>query len=181
MRRLAITCVLCLLFTFALTACKDGTADADAADTDYTGMLTDLSGMSGTSDTQTSDEDDLGFTLSNDDPNFTGLDLNNEPGESEPVTVSSEPVYIERGGYAYELDPQTLQIIDVPLDINTHLPISQEAEPESVVSDTPDVEDEPTPSIEVTPEPIITPIPSTVSTPTETTKYPNTGIFLEDD
>ena len=99
-------------------------------------------------------EDSIDFNLSREDsPEFTeGLDS----------VVSVEPMYVERDGYAYQLDPATLQPINQPLDPETYEPVDivKEApvEEEVAVVDSPSAEE-----------------------PTESTKYPNTGIFLEDD
>lgn len=97
------------------------------------------------------------------------------PAEDSPNQgVAPTDMFVEKDGYAYRLDPATLEPIDIPLDPITHEPI--EGEKPIVPSS------EPTPTTGVavsTPEETVT-TPSRVA-PTEGTKYPNTGIFLEDD
>ena len=77
-----------------------------------------------------------------------------------------EPLYIEMDGYAYELDPITFEPIDVPLDPITRLPVNAEVDDAVLVDEVDDNFYEEHPSAEE---------------PTEETKYPNTGIFTEDD
>lgn len=109
--------------------------------------------------------------LPEDDIDF-GLEPVQDPEFSEVPDASAEPVqeddalYIEQDGYAYRLDPATLEVIDEPLDPVTHEPI-ETVEPEVV--ETPEVSAE---SEADTP---------TRTEPTEENRYPNTGMFLEDD
>lgn len=106
-------------------------------------------------------EEDISFDLEEPQaPVFSEQDQEAPPAD--------EDLYIERDGYAYKLDPATLEPIDIPLDPVTKEPI------EAV-----DVLDDAAP----VPEDIIEmpEFPVTAVEPTEEIKYPNTGIFLEDD
>ena len=109
-------------------------------------------------------EEELEFELGTSYPT-EGIDLSDVPsyngGITPPETV--EPMYIEKDGYAYQLDPATLQPMEQALDPVTHEPVTMD------LSDI-DYEEVETPEES----------PSAVE-PTEDNKYPNTGIFLEDD
>lgn len=111
--------------------------------------------------------------LPEDDIDF-GLEPVQDPEFSEVPDASAEPVqeddalYIEQDGYAYRLDPATLEVIDEPLDPVTYEPIT--------------VDEEITP--ETTEEPVVEEVQEDTPTrtePTEENRYPNTGMFLEDD
>lgn len=101
-----------------------------------------------------------------------------EAGQAVPVEqtpsqeVTPTDMFVEKDGYAYRLDPATLEPIDIPLDPITHEPI----EGEKPVVPTP----APTPDIDVDELEGLPSTPSGVA-PTDDTKYPNTGVFLEDD
>ena len=124
----------------------DGAGDQQSgSDTPY---MTDMPGTA----QDTAQPSSLDFSLDASAPAFSNVDLSNTQGDADPVP---EALYIERDGFSYALDPDTLQVIDTPLDPVTHEPV-EEIEPE--------------------PEPE----PSAIE-PTEENKYPNTGIFLEDD
>lgn len=103
-------------------------------------------------------EDQLSFGLTKPEtPTFQeGL----TDGDTAPLPQGESEMYTEIDGYAYRLDPATMEPVGGPLDRITHEPV--------VISDTVAMPEETTqsPSQEV---------------PTEDTKYPNTGIFLEDD
>lgn len=92
------------------------------------------------------------------------LEFELSPSEDPNFSEVQEAQYVYEGGYAYLVDPATSEVIDTPLD-----PVSKEPAvlpPE--VSATP----------EVVEEFVQTP---TREEPTDVNKYPNTGIFLEDD
>lgn len=93
---------------------------------------------------------------------------------SEHVTPAA--MFVERNGYVYRLDPATLEPIDIPLDPITHEPIEGE---KPVVSSLEPVSPPASDVIEDKLEEA--PIMPSGVTPTDETKYPNTGIFLEDD
>lgn len=99
------------------------------------------------------------------------------PAEDSPNQgVAPTDMFVEKDGYAYRLDPATLEPIDIPLDPITHEPIEGQ---KPIV---PSLEPAPTSTPDVvvdTPEEASA-TPSGVA-PTDDTKYPNTGIFLEDD
>lgn len=79
------------------------------------------------------------------------------PGPTVPDTVG--PMYVEQDGLTHLMDPATLQPTGGPLDPTTKEPLqSQQDEEAANQDDSPSAEE-----------------------PTEDTKYPNTGIFLEDD
>lgn len=116
-------------------------------------------------------EDQLSFGLSHP----TAPDFQDDiPGSDVGVGDSSstaQPVgdmYTEVDGYAYRLDPATMTPVGDPLDVITHEPVVL-----TDVSETGDGDggkDAPTQELSPSQE-----------VPTEDTKYPNTGIFLEDD
>lgn len=107
-------------------------------------------------------EDQLSFGLTKpEDPGFNE-DLVSSVQGHEPMPVGD--MYTEIDGYAYLLDPATLEPTGGPLDTLTHEPV--------VLSDE---------KSEVSTEPPVMDITPSSETPTEQTKYPNTGIFLEDD
>ena len=132
--------------------------------------------------------DDLDFDLSKDNedqPEFEDafLESDNSSASSENAS-DAEPMYIERDGYAYQIDPATLDVIDVPLDPITHEPVLETGDIDVELPEVP-----PAPGYDVS-ESIIdkeennqeqTVDTPSAETPTEDTKYPNTGIFLEDD
>lgn len=111
-------------------------------------------------------------------PNF-GLDMDNtqmggdidfglqSPGDPDfdnvPVGSYDDGLYTIEDGFAYALDPATLDKVGPPLDPVTHEPVG-----EGPVVEEPPVEE---PLVE---EPTIEP-------PPEEIKLPNTGMFLEDD
>lgn len=100
-------------------------------------------------------------------PNFDNMTL---------TPAASEPLYTFEDGYAYLLDPDTLQKTGGPLDPVTKEPIEQEpaGEPGEEAG-----EGEPTDPAE--PEtPGETEEPPAAEIPEEV-KLPNTGVFLEDD
>lgn len=109
-------------------------------------------------------EDDLDFGLEPvQNPEFSDV-----PDASAEPVQEQEALYIEQDGYAYRLDPATLEVIDEPLDPVTYEPIT--------------VDEEPTP--EPTEESVVEEVQDDTPTrtePTEENRYPNTGMFLEDD
>ena len=139
-------CILCVsLMAFALSGCSA-----------ITGLLqrNEESEPAPTEDIQVGvPEEDISFDLEEPStPVFSEQDVTEAPAQ--------EDLYIERDGYAYKLDPATLE------------PTKEPIEATNVVNDTaPAPED----SVQM-PE-----FPVTAVEPTEEIKYPNTGIFLEDD
>ena len=122
-------------------------------------VVSDMSGLVQPSQSTMGASDDLKFELEKPrDPGFIeGIDLSDVPGHDPQIGSDLHipaPMYIEQNGCAYQLDPATLQPIGGPLDLVTHEPIAES----EIILDTPS-------AVEPTPE----------------TKYPNTGIFLEDD
>lgn len=109
-------------------------------------------------------EEDLQFSLSPDD---------GTPEFGEVTGSTGGALYIERDGYAYQLDPATLDVIDIPLDPVTKDPVTiataqpSEVPEQNVSSEVMDVE---------TPDTSFTRVP-----PTEANKYPDTGIIWEGD
>lgn len=74
-------------------------------------------------------------------------------------SIAEDDLFVVDGDYAYRLDPHTLEKVGGPLDPVTHEPVEVKEQPQ------PDADVE-TPS---------------ATEPTDETKYPNTGIFVEDD
>ena len=122
--------------------------------------------------TTTQQTTDLSFDLqATPDPEFSETDDLTGMEYSTGSLLDATPLYIERDGYAYRLDPSTLEPIDVPLDPVTHEPVDVVSTSDDGVegeegAEVAEVDVEYSPSAEA---------------PTEDTKYPNTGIFLEDD
>lgn len=116
-------------------------------------------------------EDELDFDMqAGDTPVFgdVGDPVENTVDESD--ASNSEDLYIEKDGYAYRLDPVTLDPIDQPLDPVTKEPVAnyEQNQNQNIISDSSDENGIPSET------------PSAVA-PTDENKYPNTGIFLEDD
>lgn len=114
-------------------------------------------------------EDQLSFGLSHPTaPDFQddipGSDMG--VGDSSSTAQPVGDMYTEIDGYAYRLDPATMTPVGDPLDVITHEPV--------VLADTSEAGDGEgdAPTQELSPSQEV---------PTEETKYPNTGIFLEDD
>lgn len=109
-------------------------------------------------------EEELQFSLSPDD---------STPEFGKVTGSTGGALYIERDGYAYQLDPATLDVIDIPLDPVTKDPVTiataspSEVPEQNVSSEVMDVE---------TPDTSFTRV-----SPTETNKYPDTGIIWEED
>ena len=101
--------------------------------------------------------DELSFDLQQpEEPTFE------ETENLDSISDSIGPMYIERDGYAYQLDPVTMTPIEQPLDPVTYEPVTLESTEEDEGSEVVDNS-------------------ASAEEPTEDTKYPNTGIFEEDD
>ena len=110
-------------------------------------------------------EDSLDFTIDSSVPDFS--EDSSEVDESTGSEIGTgNTLYSIVGEYAYALDPETLQPVGDPLDPVTHEPVQEFSSLDPTVQ--PENEPVPESSIEI-------------ETPTEVNKYPNTGIFLEDD
>lgn len=105
------------------------------------------------------------------DPEFSDI----EEGTAAPLQ-ESDALYVEQDGYAYRLDPATLEPVGGPLDPVTHEPISLESE--TVATPAPEQS-----SVSAQPELGETSDKDTPTRtePTQDNRYPNTGVFLEDD
>ena len=103
-------------------------------------------------------EESLTFTLTTDDtPEFGEIDFDESGG-----------MYVERDGYAYRLDPATLDVIDVPLDPVTKEPVDLNISVDPVPEDSADVSSSATTNS------------ATRVPPTDANKYPSTGLLLEE-
>lgn len=175
---------LCIVFTSVLALLLTGCAQLQAV-LPFGGGDDDTAPTGGTP-TQVStptvgvNEDDISFGLQHSDtPDFQDVDGSSSSGfvpsagpDVNPgltLTGTVGPMYTEIDGYAYLLDPATLQPTGGPLDRITHEPVvlsDVTAAPEGSEESDGDVSSQGSPSAVV---------------PTDDTKYPNTGIFLEDD
>lgn len=146
------------------------------------------------SSTSTSTED-VNFDLTASSENSSSVDLSSLPeynGNSTgasvpspsadntlPSTGSDSALYeVGEDGYAYALDPASLEPYGPPLDPVTHEELSAKAiQADSGTAISAPEEKAIAPSVM---EP--TPMPDyTATAPTPENKYPNTGVFLEDD
>lgn len=114
-----------------------------------------------------------------------GVDFNLQPApdpdfDSPASGGSNDKIYTIQGDYAYEMDPNTLEIIGPPLDPITHEPVDNPVEGGGNPSTPNNPQDTPAASEPPASEPPASDPPAT-STPTADTKLPNTGMFLEDD
>lgn len=115
------------------------------------------------SNASSSEEGTVTFGLASiDDPNFSD--------------ISSEGLYTIEGGYAYAIDPVTLDKTGPALDPLTKEPVELDAPAEPVSSEEESVQEKTEEEPEEEPVEEETP----VEIP-ESVKLPNTGIFLEDD
>lgn len=122
-------------------------------------------------------EDQLSFGLTHTAPPDFQDDIPGSQEGADGVESAPQPIgdmYTEIDGYAYRLDPATMTPVGEPLDVITHEPV--------VLADvTGDTNDENQVQPEDTPGQAEEELSPSQETPTEATKYPNTGIFLEDD
>lgn len=103
-----------------------------------------------------------------------------DPNFSSPESGGSDDkIYTIQGDYAYEMDPNTLQIIGPPLDPITHEPVDNPVLDGSNPSTPNNPQDTATPVDNLPEDPVDTPTPT--EPPKEDNKLPNTGMFLEDD
>lgn len=93
------------------------------------------------------------------------------PLEDLPESSSEGDLYeVAEDGYAYRLDPATLEPFGPPLDPITHQEISATA-----------VQQDALPQLPVEPTGATSAADLTAVPPTLENKYPNTGVYLEDD
>ena len=135
-------------------------------------------------DDQSAVAGDLSFELNRgEEPSFDDVFMEEDTSVSEGS--EPEPMYIEKDGYAYQIDPATLDVIEVPLDPVTHEPVLGDTEHDVELPDVPadprlELEEEVVDPIVNDDNTVVEESPS-AQTPNNDNKYPNTGIFLEDD
>lgn len=115
-----------------------------------------------------------------------GLQTAPDPNFDSPASGgSSEKIYTIQGDYAYEMDPNTLEIVGPPLDPITHEPVENpvlDGTNPSTPNNPQDTQNNQTPATSEPPvEPEKPDVPPETSTPPAEEKLPNTGMFLEDD
>lgn len=126
------------------------------------------------SQAQTEQENNVEFEIEDE----TNPEFSTDVSDIEMDTITSDsPIYEEENGYAYELDPNTLERISGPLDPVTYEPVestSNESDnplaPDTQVQE-PQVEE----STQVEQETV-----SGTTTPNSYNKLPNTGLYPEE-
>lgn len=155
-----------LLIAVLFTACGEkgtGQSSDDGQQTNYF-----QNGGQSQDDGSTAEPEDLNFDMAPPTtPDFSDLTL---------TPASSEPLYTFEDGYAYALDPETLQKTGPALDPVTKEPIADAAAPDTAEPETPvDGEGEPEVGEPASAD------EGAKTEPDESVKLPNTGIFMEDD
>lgn len=109
-----------------------------------------------------------------------GLQQAPDPNFDSPASGGSgDKIYTIVGDYAYEMDPNTLEIVGPPLDPITHEPVDNPV----LDGENPSTPNNPQNSAPPASEPPASQPPASdpPATSTPDTSLPNTGMFLEDD